>query len=50
MMAERASKSDQLRTFREERVLAAERTKAASEAQEIRSAESAALKKFGHDE
>jgi hypothetical protein len=49
MMAERPSKSDQLRAFREARLFAAERAKAASETPEIRDEESAALKKLKQD-
>ena len=50
MMAERPSKSDQLRTFREARVVAAERAKAASKASGIGNEEPAALKKLEQDE
>jgi hypothetical protein len=49
MMAERPSKLDQLRTLREAHLSAVARAKAASEAQEIRSEESAALKTLEQD-
>ncbi len=50
MMVERPSKSDQLRTFREARVVAAERAKATSKTSGIRNEEPAALKKLEQDE